>query len=197
MPHSIVLLATLKNNDNCYLLFEQPSSCHFHATPCISCYLWFPSYDLLALTKSTHCHFSPRSEGTNASSSSSSYLHSWCSSHNPCFVTMSPVCRLSSRIPQALILIILNSEIFYCRNGVLATNIINTASAPHQRCQHPTKGALLLAPSNELATFLVLILIAVRCHLLTTSSRLPSQLLTRHLGESHHLLALRKSVYHS
>ena len=110
----------------------------------------------------------------------------------------SPVCRLSSRIPQALILIILNSENFYCRNEVLATNIINnTASAPHQRCQHPTKGALLLAPSNGLGTFLALLLIAVRRHLLTTSSRLPSQLLTRHLWESHHLQAISKSVYHS
>ena len=44
--------------------------------------------------------------------------------------------------------IILNSENFYWRNGVLATNIINTASAPHQRCQHPTKGALLLAQAK-------------------------------------------------
>ena len=52
MPHGIVLLATLKNNDNCYLLFEQLSSGHFHATPCVSSYLWFPSHDLLALTKS-------------------------------------------------------------------------------------------------------------------------------------------------
>ena len=134
MPHGIVLLATLNNNDNCYLLFEQPSSGHFHATPCVSSYFWFPSHDLLALSKSTHCHFSPKLEGTNASSSSSSYLHSLCSPHNLCFVTKSPVGRLSSRIPQALILIILNSENFYYRNGVLATNIIGTASAPHQRC---------------------------------------------------------------
>ena len=149
MPHGIVLLATLKNNDNCYLLFEQPSSGHFYATPCVSSYLWFPSHDLLAFTKSTHCHLPPRSEGTNASSSSSSYLYSWCSPHNLCFVTKPHVCRLSSQIPQALILIILNSENFYFRNGVIATNIINTASAPHQRCQHPTKGALLLAPSKQ------------------------------------------------
>ena len=197
MPHGIVLLATLKNNDNCYLLFKQPSSSHFHAIPCVSSSLWFPSHDLLVLTKSIHGHFSPRLEGSNISSSSSSYLRSWCSPHNLCFVTKSPVCRLSSRIPQALILSILNSENFDCRNGVLATNIINTASAPHLRCQHPTKGALLLAPSNGLATFLALLLIAVRHHLLTTSSRLPSQHLTRHLWESHHLLALSKSVYHS
>ena len=197
MPHDIVLLATLKNNDNCYLLFEQPSSGYFHTTPFVSSYLWFPSHDLLALTKSTHGHFSPRLEGTNASSSSSSYLRSWCSPHNLCFVTKSPVCRLSSQIPQALILSILNSEIFYCRNGVLGTNITNTASTPHLRCQHPTKGALLLAPSNRLAIFLALLLIAVRHPLLMTSSRLLSQLLTRHLLESHHLLALTKSVYHS
>ena len=112
MPHGIILLATLKKNDNCYLLFEQPSSGHLHATPCVSSYLWFPSHDLLALNNSTHCHFSPSLEGTNASSSSSSYLHSCCSPHNLCFVTKSPVCRLSSRIRQALIRIILNSEIF-------------------------------------------------------------------------------------
>ena len=52
-------------------------------------------------------------------------------------------------IPQALILIIQNSEFFYFRNGVLATNIIYTASAPHQRCQHPTKSAILLAPAMD------------------------------------------------
>ena len=45
--------------------------------------------------------------------------------------------------------IILNCENFYCRNGVLATNIINTARAPHQRCQYPTKGALLLAQAKQ------------------------------------------------
>ena len=45
--------------------------------------------------------------------------------------------------------IILKSENVYCRNGVLATNIINTATAPHQRCQHPTKGALLLAQAKR------------------------------------------------
>ena len=41
-----------------------------------------------------------------------------------------------------------NSEDFYCRNGVLAMNNISTASAPHQRCQHPTKGALLPAQTE-------------------------------------------------
>ena len=30
--------------------------------------------------------------------------------------------------------IILSSEDFYCKNGVLATNNISMASAPHQRC---------------------------------------------------------------
>ena len=58
-------------------------------------------------------------------------------------------------------------------------NIINTAIAPHQRYQHPTKGALLLAQANGLATLLPLLLIAIRRHLLITSSLLPSQLLTR------------------
>ena len=45
--------------------------------------------------------------------------------------------------------IILNSENFYCRNRVLATNIINIASTPHQRCQHPTNGAVLLAQAKR------------------------------------------------
>ena len=76
MPHGIILLTSPRNNNSCYLLFQQLSSGHFHATPCILSYLWFPSHDLLAFTKSTHCHFFPRSEGTNAYSSSSSYLHS-------------------------------------------------------------------------------------------------------------------------
>ena len=63
MPHGIIFLTSLKSNNNCYLLFEQPSSCHFHATPCVSSYLSSPSHDRFASTKSTHCHFSPRSEG--------------------------------------------------------------------------------------------------------------------------------------
>ena len=93
-----------------------------------------------------------RSEGTNASSCSSSYLHSWCIPHNLLSVAKSPVWRLSSRILQA---ISYSSDhpktlkIFYCRNGVLATNNISTANAPHQRCQQPTKGALLLAPRKR------------------------------------------------
>ena len=70
-------------------------------------------------------------------------------------------------------------KIFCCRNGVLATNIISTASAPHQRCQHPTKGALLLAQASGLATFQALLIIAVCRSLLTTSGLLPGQLLTR------------------
>ena len=75
--------------------------------------------------------------------------------------------------------IILNSENFYCRNGDLATDIISTASSPHQRCQHPTKGALLLAQAKRTRTFLALLLITVRRLLLTTSSPLPGQVLTR------------------
>ena len=98
--------------------------------------------------KSSHCYFSPWSEGTNASSSSSSCLHSWCIPHNLRFVTKSPVWRLSSRIPYSSDHP-KNSEDFYCRNGVLAKNNISTASAPHQRCQHPTEGALLLAQAKR------------------------------------------------
>ena len=70
-------------------------------------------------------------------------------------------------------------KIFYCRNRVLATNIISTASAPHQRSPHPTKSALLLAKASRLATFLALLLIAISRPLLTTYALLPGQLLTR------------------
>ena len=76
MPHDIILLATPKNSNNYQLLFEQPSSGYFHATPCISSDLWSPSHDLLAspslLTVTSH----QRSVGINASSSCSSCLHS-------------------------------------------------------------------------------------------------------------------------
>ena len=61
MPHGIIFITSPKNNNSCYLLFEQPSSGHFYTTPCISSYLCFPSHDFLASTKSTHCHFSPKS----------------------------------------------------------------------------------------------------------------------------------------
>ena len=36
MPHGIALLATPKNGNSYYLLFEQPSSRHFHAISCVS-----------------------------------------------------------------------------------------------------------------------------------------------------------------
>ena len=54
MPHSIVLLATLKNNDNCYLLFEQPYSHYSHATSCASLSLASSSHNLHTVTKSLH-----------------------------------------------------------------------------------------------------------------------------------------------
>ena len=152
MPHGVTLLATPRNNDNCCLLFEQPSSGYFHATPWVSSYLCSLFDELLTSTTSTYCCFSPRSEGTNASSSSSSCLHSWYIPHNLHFVTKSLVWRLSSRILQALSYSSdhpKNSEDFYCRNGVLAMNNISTASAPHRRCQHPTMGALLLAQAKR------------------------------------------------
>ena len=58
--------------------------------------------------------------------------------------------------------IILSVEDFYCRNGVLDTNNISMASAPHQRCQHPSKGALRSPQQNGLTTLLALLLFAVR-----------------------------------
>ena len=95
---------------------------------------------------------SPTRQQTHDSSSTSYYLHLWCIPHNLCFVTKSPVWRLSSRILQAFSYSSdhpKNSEDFYCRNVILATNNISRASAPHRRCQHPTKGALLLAQAKR------------------------------------------------
>ena len=140
----------LKKNNSCYLLFEQPSSGHFHATPFVSSYLCSPSRDLLASTKSTHCYFSPRSEGLMP------LLALLISIRDALLTTYTPLpSHLSVGSHHEYLKlshthqIILISEIFYCRNGVLATNIINTARAPHQKCQHPTKGALLLAQAKR------------------------------------------------
>ena len=75
--------------------------------------------------------------------------------------------------------IILNSKKYDCKNGVLATNIINTASAPHQSCQHPTKGALLLAQAKRTRNTSSASSYRRSSPLLTTSSLLPGKLLTR------------------
>ena len=179
-----------RNNNSWYLPFEQPSSGHFHSTPCVSSYLWFPSHDLLAFTKSTTVTSHLRSEGTNASSSSSSYLYSWCIPYNLLTVTKSPVWRLSSRILKA---ISYSSDhpkaqkIFYCRNGVLATNNISMASAPHQRCYHPTKGAQLLAPTN------CAVLLAPSKRTRNTSS---ASSYCRSSSPSHDLLSVTKPTPH-
>ena len=95
-----------------------------------------PSHDFLASTKSSRCYFPPRSEGTNATSSSSSCLHSWCIPHNYACYQLTCLNTLIKNTSSSLILIrsSQNSEEFYCRNGILATNNISTASAPHQRC---------------------------------------------------------------
>ena len=141
MPHGIVLLATLKNNETAIC-----SSSNF-----------------LAATFTQHLSSHP---------SSGSLLTTSSPLPSPLIVTSHPdqkglmpllalllisirdaILTTYALLPshlsvdsRALILIILRSESFYCRNGVLATNIINTASAPHQQL---TKGALLLAPSKR------------------------------------------------
>ena len=57
----------------------------------------------------------------------------------------------SSRIPQALSYSSDHPKlwIFLLQKWSFATNIISTASTLHQRCQHPTKGALLLAQAKR------------------------------------------------
>ena len=54
MPHGIILLTSLKNNDNCYLLFKQPPSHHSHATSCASLSIASSSHNFHTLTKSLH-----------------------------------------------------------------------------------------------------------------------------------------------
>ena len=65
MPHGVILLTSPRSNNSCYLLFEQPSSGHFHATPCVSSYLWFPSHDLLLIIRSNLPYLSPSKPGMN------------------------------------------------------------------------------------------------------------------------------------
>ena len=95
MPHGIVLRATIRSNNNCYLLFKQPSSRHSHTTSCASLSLASFFSQLPHLTKSLH------------------------------------------------------SEHFDAINQLLAKNNISNTSAPHGRCQHPLKGALLLINSPK------------------------------------------------
>ena len=181
MPHGVTLLATPRNNDNCCLLFEQLSSGHFHATPCVSSNLYSSSHDLLASTKSTHRHFSPRPEGTDASSSSSSCLHSWCIPHNLCFVTKSPVWILWSRILQAFSYSSDHPRTLKIFIAEMEFELqITLAQLAHLTKDASTRPRVpyCLPQQNGLATFLALLLIAVRGPLLTTSL-LPGQLLTR------------------
>ena len=56
MPHCIALLATPKNGNNYYLLFEQPSSRRFHATSCVSSSLCSSSQNFCSSSKSTSCN---------------------------------------------------------------------------------------------------------------------------------------------
>ena len=197
MPHGITLLTSPRNNDSCYLLFEQPSSDHFHAAPGASSYLWFPSHDLLALTKSTHSHFSSRLKGTNASSSSSSYLYSWCSPHNSRFVTKSPVwnshheCRKLSYSSFWTLKIFIAEMEFLLRIALIQIAHLPNAASTRPRVPYCSP------QQNGLATLLALLLIAVRDPLLTTSSPLPGLLLTRLSLRFHHLLVLSKSACYS
>ena len=58
MPHSTVLRATIRSNNNRHLLFEQPSSRHSHATSCASLTLASSFHYLHTITKSLHSeHF--------------------------------------------------------------------------------------------------------------------------------------------
>ena len=60
---------------------------------------------------------------------------------------------------------------FYCWKLLLGRNNTATTSAPHERCQHLFKGALLLPYCNGLPTLLALLLITDGGPLLTSLTR--------------------------
>ena len=99
----------------------------------------------------------------------------------------------SSWIPQALILIILNSENFYCRKMEfwLRIALIQLAHLPKGASTQP-RVPYCSPQQNGLATLVALLLVAVRDPLLTTSSPLPGPLLTRLSLRFHHLPVLSK-----
>ena len=166
MPHGIVLLTTLKNNDNCYLLFEQPSSHHSHATSCASLPLLTTSTPLPSLFTlkllMPKINFWQRTAlvSTSAPHQSVPAPHPGCSTSHQPQKELTPLLALLlisirgaflttyASLPGHLLKTLItntssfhtlirsswNSEIFYCRNGVLATNNISMARAPHQGC---------------------------------------------------------------
>ena len=127
-------------------------------------------------------YLSPRQEGSNAFSGTSSCLHSWCTSHDLRSIAKSLQVAGNPHHEQiqCSLMHITQSwglEEFYCRNKFLASNNTATASAPHQRCQHLLKGALLTRQQhNGVATLLAILLVAIRDALLMTFIPLPGSL---------------------
>ena len=120
MPHGIILLTSHKNNNCCYLLFEQPASHHFHATPCVSSYLCFPSHNFLASTKSTRSTSHQDQKGLTPllalllDSIRDAFLKTYALLPNHLSEDSHHEYLKLSHTHQ----IILNFEDFYCRNGV-------------------------------------------------------------------------------
>ena len=67
---------------------------------------------------------------------------------------------------------------FYCCKRLLGRNNTATTSAPHERCQHLLKGALLLSMRDGLAALLALLLSTFADPFLSTDSPLPRHIIT-------------------
>ena len=206
MPHGIILLISLMNN-NCYLLFEQPSSHHSHATSRASLSLASSSHNLHTLTKSLHSEpfyalnqlLAKNSISiTTAPHQRMPAPHPGCSTSHQPQKELTPLLALHISVRDAFLTThVLPSHL----SETLTTNA--SSSHTHQsalkffiaemgfwlrialiQLAHLPKGASTrprvpyCSPQhNGLATLLELLLIAVRDPLLTTSSHLPSPLL--------------------
>ena len=95
-----------------------------------------------------------RSEGTHDSSCTSSHLRSWCISRNFRAITKSTLRKTSlvkTSIPSHAYHSSWNSDDdFTAENNFWLQIALITLSAPHQRCQHHTQGALLFKKNSEL-----------------------------------------------
>ena len=101
MPHGVILLTSPKNNnsDICSSsnLLVATFMQHLASRPTSALLLTTSSPLPSPLTVTSH----PNQKGLTPLLALL-LLHSWCFPHNLHFVTKSPVCRLSSRMPQAL-----------------------------------------------------------------------------------------------
>ena len=218
IKHGTILHTSLKNNNNCYLLLEQPSSHHSHATSCASLSVASSSHNFHTLTKSLHSElFYTINQLLAKNSISINYRTSPKGASTSSRVLYIPPTSKRTTALLALLLIsvrgaFITTHVFLPSH--LSGTLITNASSSHihhselyiflLQLAHLPRGAstrprvpYCLPQHNGLATLLAILLIAVRDPLLTTSSPLKGSLLTRLSLKFHHLLVFSKSNCHS